>query len=116
MLTISGLSKTFGGRRVLDGLDLHVGAGESVALLGANGSGKTTTLRCVMGLARPDAGTITIAGHDLTAAGARARVSYLPQTSVFPPTLTVRETLDVVARIRGLQHSVVDRELETCGL
>jgi ABC-2 type transport system ATP-binding protein len=116
MLTISGLSKTFGGRRVLDGLALHVGAGESVALLGANGSGKTTTLRCVMGLARPDAGTITIAGLDLTAAGARARVSYLPQTSVFPPTLTVRETLDVVARIRGLQHSAVDRELETCGL
>ena len=116
MLTLTGLMKSFAGRRVLDGLDLHINAGDSMALLGANGSGKTTTLRCIMGLARPDDGTITIGGLDLASPGARARLSYLPQKAVFPPTLTVRETLDVVARLRGLDPRDVDRELDGCGL
>jgi len=118
MLTLTRLTKTFGDRRVLDGLDLEIGVGESVALLGANGSGKTTTLRCIVGLAHPDAGRVSIAGID-TASGAlsaRRHVSYLPQKSVFPGTLTVRETLAVVARLRGAPTSAVDRELESCGL
>jgi ABC-type multidrug transport system ATPase subunit len=118
MLTLIGVTKTFGERRILDGLDLEIRCGESVAMLGANGSGKTTTLRCVVGLARPDAGRIVIGGIDLTgdSMGARARLSYLPQKSVFPPTLTVRETLAVVARLRGIAAGAVDRELDSCGL
>jgi ABC-type multidrug transport system ATPase subunit len=118
MLTLTGITKTFGGRRVLDGVDLEIGAGESVAMLGANGSGKTTTLRCVVGLARPDAGRIVVGGVDLArdSIRARARLSYLPQKSVFPPTLTVRETLAVVARLRGIPPGAVDRELDSCGL
>lgn len=106
MLTITGLMKSFAGRRVLDGLDLSIAAGESVALLGANGSGKTTTLRCIVGLARPDSGRISVAGP----------LSYLPQKSTFPLTLTVRETLDVVARLRRVSPADVDREIERCGL
>jgi ABC-type multidrug transport system ATPase subunit len=118
VLTISGLTKSFGDRRVLDALDLDVAAGESVALLGANGSGKTTTLRCIAGLARPDGGRIAINGIDIArdALGARASMSYLPQKSVFPLTLTVRETLSVVATLRGLGRRAVDREVEACGL
>ena len=114
MLTLTALTKTFGGRRVLDGVDLEIGAGESVAMLGANGSGKTTTLRCIVGLARPDAGRIVVGGIDLArdSSRARARLSYLPQKPVFPPTLTVRETLAVVARLRGIPAGAVDRELE----
>jgi ABC-type multidrug transport system ATPase subunit len=81
VLTLTGLMKSFGARRVLDGLNLDVAAGESVALLGANGSGKTTTLRCVVGLAKPDSGRIVIGGRDVRsdATDARARISYLPQ-------------------------------------
>jgi len=118
MLTLSAVTKTFHGRRVLDGLNLEIEAGESVALLGANGSGKTTTLRCIVGLARPDSGCIAIGGLDVSRApiDARRRVSYLPQKSVFPVTLTVRESLAVVARLRGLTREDVDRELERCGL
>lgn len=118
MLTLIGISKSFGQRRVLDGVDLEIGPGESVALLGANGSGKTTTLRCVAGLVRPDAGRIVIGGCDvsLDPLGARRRLSYLPQKSTFPATLTVRETLEVVARLRGSPFTAVDRELESCGL
>ena len=111
MLKLIGLTKSFNGRQILDGLDLEVAAGESVALLGANGSGKTTTLRCVVGLARPDAGRITIGGVDILRdpIGARRRLSYLPQKSTFPLTLTVRETLAVVARLRGAGTEPIDR-------
>jgi len=118
MLAITGLCKAFGGHRVLDGLDLQVEPGESVALLGANGSGKTTTLRCVVGLAHPDRGRIEVAGIDvrLNTVAARTRLSYLPQKSVFPATLSVRETLEVVAALRGLPPSLIDRELAGCGL
>ena len=118
MLTLTGLTKSFGQRRVLDGLQLEIAAGESVALLGANGSGKTTTLRCIVGLARSDAGFITVAGYDLAhdPLAARRHLSYLPQKSVFPSTLTVRETLGVVARLRGLDAGPVDREIDSCGL
>jgi ABC-type multidrug transport system ATPase subunit len=118
MLTLTGLTKTFGERRVLDGLDLEIRAGESVALLGANGSGKTTTLRCIVGLGRPDAGCISIGGIDAATdpLEARRRLSYLPQKSVFPPTLTVRETLAFVARLRGIDTDAVGRELESGGL
>ncbi|MCC7416205.1 MAG: ABC transporter ATP-binding protein [Acidobacteria bacterium] len=118
MLRIDRLTKSFGGRLVLDALDVAIEPGESVALLGANGSGKTTTLRCVVGLARPDAGAIRIAGVDARRdpIGARRRCSYLPQKAAFPQTLTVRETLDVVARLRELAPSAVDRELAACDL
>jgi len=118
MLTLTGLTKTFGDRRVLDGLNLEIAAGESVALLGANGSGKTTTLRCIVGLARADAGRIAVGGIDVARdpKAARRRLSYLPQKSVFPPMLTVRETLAVVARLRGLGGTDVDREIDCCGL
>jgi ABC-type multidrug transport system ATPase subunit len=118
MLTLKDVTKAFGSRRILDGLALEIAAGESTALVGANGSGKTTTLRCIVGLAKPDAGRITIGGIDLARdpIGARARCSYLPQRSVFPPTLTVRETLVLVARLRRARKDAVDRELASCGL
>jgi len=64
-LRIAGLRKSFGGRLVLDGVDLQVGGGELVALLGANGSGKSTALRCVVGLVEPDGGSIAIAGKEV---------------------------------------------------
>ena len=118
MLTLSGVTKSFDGRRVLDGVTLEIAAGQSVALLGANGSGKTTTLRCVVGLARPDGGHIAIDGLDIARdpLRARSRVSYLPQKSAFPGTLTVRETLAVIARLRSTEHDAVDREIDACGL
>jgi len=65
-LDVRGLSKSFGQRLVLDGIDLRVRRGEVVAILGANGSGKSTALRCVVGLVEPDAGSVRLAGHELT--------------------------------------------------
>jgi len=70
-LAVRGLTKRYGDRVVLDGLDLDVKAGEVVSVLGANGSGKSTALRCLIGLERPDAGEIRVRGRDLRA-GERA--------------------------------------------
>jgi ABC-type multidrug transport system ATPase subunit len=118
MLTLAGITKSFGTRRVLDNVNLSIAAGESVALLGANGSGKTTTLRSIVGLTRPDSGRIVVGGIDLAKEPVRARrrISYLPQRSTFPATLTVRETLAVVAELRGLGRGPADREIERCEL
>ena len=118
MLELVGLEKTYGDRRVLAGADLFVGAGEAVALVGGNGSGKTTTLRCVAGLARPDAGRVRVDGIDAIARPREAmeRMSYLPQRPGFPGTLTVREVVGVAARLRRQPARVADREIDLCGL
>jgi phosphonate transport system ATP-binding protein len=71
LLTVQGLRKDFSGRTVLTGVDFSVAAGELVAFLGANGSGKSTTLRCVMGITAADDGTVTIGGTPLAALQSR---------------------------------------------
>lgn len=65
LLSVRGMTKAFSGRKVLEGIDVDIHGGELVAFLGANGSGKSTTLRCVMGLVEPDAGEVHLAGHAL---------------------------------------------------
>jgi ABC-type multidrug transport system ATPase subunit len=118
MLELQGLIKAYGSRRVLAGADLAVRSGEAIALVGGNGSGKTTTLRCVVGLARPDGGRVRIDGIDALAHPRQAleRLSFLPQKPCFPATLTVREVVGVAARLRGARAEVVEREIECCGL
>jgi phospholipid/cholesterol/gamma-HCH transport system ATP-binding protein len=64
-LRLRGLRKAFGAKQVLDGVDLEVAAGHSLVILGGSGSGKSVTIKCVLGLIAPDAGTIEIDGHDL---------------------------------------------------
>jgi ABC-2 type transport system ATP-binding protein len=118
MLRVLGLEKRFGAFTVLAGADLSAGPGEAIALVGSNGSGKTTTLRCIVGLGRPDAGAIRVAGIDALREprAARERMSYLPQKPSFPGTLSVREVLAVTARLRRRPPSAAERELQRCGL
>ena len=118
MIELLGLHKTYGTRSVLSDASLTVRGGESIALIGANGSGKTTTLRCAIGLARPDRGRVTIGGIDMSAhpCDARARSSYLAQRTGFPGTLTVREILSMVAHLRNADTHAVEREMSICGL
>ncbi len=118
MITITQLCKTYGRQRVLDRLDLVARPGEITLLVGANGSGKTTTLRLLCGLSAPDTGSIQIAGVDLVGSrlAALAQLSYLPQSPRFHPRLTTREILAFYARLRGLAPERVDEVEAQWGL
>ncbi|HUA54065.1 MAG TPA: ABC transporter ATP-binding protein [Candidatus Sulfotelmatobacter sp.] len=100
-IDVHGLHKSFGARRVVDGLELTVAAGEVCGFLGANGSGKTTTIRMLCGLLTPDGGSGTCLGLDIVKDAARIRrqVGYMTQRFSLYEDLTVRENLDFVARV-----------------
>jgi branched-chain amino acid transport system ATP-binding protein len=105
LLDVDALDAGYGRSRVLFAATLHVGEGESVALVGRNGMGKTTTIRAVMGLCRATAGRVTFAGDDVTNAPpyriARRGVGLVPEGRQIFPTLTVRENLVATAANRG---------------
>ncbi len=90
------VTKRFGETAALDAVDLEVQAGEVLALLGPNGAGKTTALSLLLGLRRPDSGTVELFGRDPRVPAARVAVGATPQESGFPPTLRVRELVDLV--------------------
>ncbi|MDS9469389.1 ABC transporter ATP-binding protein [Paracoccus sp. MBLB3053] len=113
MLKVDGLQAAYGDSRVLFGIDLEVGRGEVVTLLGRNGMGKTTTVRAIFGLLRPRAGRVSVDGRDLTGAEphliARAGLGLVPEgRQVFAP-LTVEENLIATARTRGKAGWTLER-------
>jgi Cu-processing system ATP-binding protein len=103
VIAFHGFSKSFGSLCAVNALDLEVARGEIVALLGPNGSGKTTTLKAAAGLVRPTAGTVTIGDPPRRALepAARKRLSYLPQRVSFPEALTGREVVEFYRALRG---------------
>lgn len=113
LLAVSALAKAFDGRSVLGEVSFEVAAGEMVGLVGPNGVGKTTLLRCLVGLVRADGGRITLEGRDAAAdfVRTRARVGYLPGETSLYAQMTGRETLEF-----GLAfHERIDREvLDLC--
>lgn len=101
MITFDGVRKAFGERTVLDGIALDVGSARVTALVGPNGSGKTTLIKILLGLSRPDAGSVRIAGVELDADGGyRRNVGYMPQAAKFPDHLRVREVVGLVTALR----------------
>jgi len=104
LLEISGLTKTYRkGARANDGVGLAVRAGEVYGLLGHNGAGKTTLVNQVVGLLRPDAGTITLDGRDVVAdpAFARRACSIQPQATLPINGLTPNQAVELIGRLRG---------------
>jgi ABC-type multidrug transport system ATPase subunit len=103
MLTVRSLSKRFGDRLVLKGIDLAVGPGQVVAVLGPNGAGKTTIFRCLLGLVHFQ-GQVLVGGLDVRRHGREVRrlIGYVPQSPAFHPHMTVEETVRYYARLRGL--------------
>lgn len=99
-LTAEDLRKTYSGRLVVGGVSIRVNAGEVVGLLGPNGAGKTTSFYMIVGLIRPDSGTVAIDGEDITSlpvyARARSGIGYLPQEPSVFRNLTVRENINLV--------------------
>ena len=103
MIRFESLTKTFGAHRAVQGLSIAVGAGEVVALLGPNGSGKTTTLKAAAGLVRPTAGRVLAGepGASTQDPAVRRLLSFLPQRVAFPESLTGGEIVEFYRRLRG---------------
>jgi branched-chain amino acid transport system ATP-binding protein len=104
MLAVEGLEAAYGDSQILFGVDLAIGHGEVVTLLGRNGMGKTTTIKSIMGLLRPRAGRVMIDGRDLTGAPpyriAQGGLGLVPEGRQVFPTLTVEENLIATAANR----------------
>ena len=102
-IVLEGLTKDYGAKRALDGVDLELRSGEIFGYLGSNGAGKTTTIRCLLGLIRPTAGRATVLGLDVEddSIEVRRRTGYLPGDLRLYPRLTARQLLDYLGRLRG---------------
>jgi ABC-2 type transport system ATP-binding protein len=103
LIAISGLRKSFGATRALDGLDLTVRAGEVHGFLGPNGAGKTTTIRILLGLSRADGGTARLLGGDpwRDPTELHRRLAYVPGDVALWPNLSGGEVIDLLGRLRG---------------
>ena len=119
MLRIDHLSKSFGSLTALDNLSLHLDDGEIVGFVGANGAGKSTTMRIVMGVLAPDAGEVTWNGAPVDAATRRS-IGYMPEERGLYPKQKVGEQLVHLARLAGLSaadaRASVEEHLERLGL
>jgi ABC-2 type transport system ATP-binding protein len=120
VIDVRGLTKRFGGRTVVDNFDLQVPRGAIYGFLGPNGSGKTTTIRMVCGLLKPEAGEGAVLGFDVLRESLRIkeRVGYMTQKFSLYEDLSIRENLEFIARLYGLDrhHERVDQALTDLGL
>ena len=112
MLVVEGLVKRFGTRTVLDGLGLHVAAGEYVAIVGESGSGKSTLLNLIAGLEQPDSGSVTIDGADIATMNdeqrtltRRAKVGFVFQSFHILPHLTVAQNVELPLVLLNVAHA-----------
>ena len=110
----SGLVKSFGGTRAVDGVDLAVRRGSVYGVLGPNGAGKTTTIRMLATLLRPDSGSARVLGHDIVAEAdaVRGLVSLTGQLASVDEDLTGRENLILIARLMGLKPAGAKRRAD----
>ncbi len=113
-IVLSGLRKSYGPVDAVRGIDLTITPGETVALLGPNGAGKTTTIDMMLGLTRPDAGTVTVFGDSPVEAVAAGRIGGMLQTGSLLEYLSVRELVEMVASLYP-KPLAVDDVLEATG-
>ena len=119
-IDVHDLNKRFGDKHVVNNVSMRVRKGEIFGFLGPNGSGKTTTIRMMCGLLKPDSGTGTCLGYDIRrdSADIKRNVGYMTQRFSFWDDLTIRENLDFVARIYQVpnRRELVQKSLEGLGL
>ncbi len=105
MIEVKGLVKTYGSKRAVDGVSFSVKRGDILGFLGPNGAGKSTTMKMITGFLRPDAGTATVDGVDVTAdpVTVKRKLGYLPESAPAYPEMTVEEFLSFIAEVRGFR-------------
>jgi lipopolysaccharide export system ATP-binding protein len=115
LLQVRGLYKSYGKKVVIKDIDLHVTKGEIVGLLGPNGAGKTSTFYSILGLVRPDRGSIFLNDRDISMLPMYKRaamgISYLPQESSIFRKLSVEDNIRAVLEIKGLSGEEIESEL-----
>lgn len=122
MIQVRGITKSFGRIRAVRGVTFEAAAGQVVGLLGANGAGKSTTIRIITGFLPPDAGSVRVRGHDTVedSAAARRLIGYLPESAPAYGEMSVRGYLDFRGRLFGMRRSArraaVERVLGRCWL
>jgi ABC-type multidrug transport system ATPase subunit len=114
MIRVEHLTKQFGDFTAVSDVSFEINEGETFALLGPNGSGKTTTLKCMVGLVLPTAGEITVSGRDIkrNEREAKSLISYLPQRVSFHESLTAREVLKFYCGLRKIPPGRIDEVLD----
>lgn len=116
ILEAKGLSRSYRGKKAVDNLSIYVTTGEIVGLLGPNGAGKTTTFYMIVGMIRPDSGSITLDNEDIGQLPMYKRalkgISYLPQEPSIFRKLTVRDNLRAVLEIRGYSETEIHERVE----
>lgn len=119
-ILLSDVHLSYGSQPVLRGLSLHVDPGEIYALLGGNGAGKSTTMSTLLGFARPDSGTVLIAGHDPATEPDKAReqIAYVPENVALYEHLTARENAAYLLALAGRHPTLdaIDGAFEATGL
>jgi len=111
MIELRGVTKSFGPKVAVAGLDLSVRAGELFAFLGPNGAGKTTTIKMVCGLLAPSAGSVRVGGYPATSQEARQLLAYVPDQPYLYEKLTGREFLRFVVEMYGLDRHGTERRI-----
>ncbi len=101
MIRVGNLNKSYGRQSVLRNVSLSVPGGQMSVLVGHNGCGKTTLMKCLLGLAHPDSGDVTFAENEPVSVEVRRQVGYMPQAPRYPGNVTGREWISFVERIRG---------------
>ncbi|MBS1490850.1 MAG: ABC transporter ATP-binding protein [Bacteroidetes bacterium] len=102
MITISNLNKQFGKLRVLNSISVQFNSGISYAVIGPNGSGKTTMIKCILGMVVPDRGEIKVGGESIAQnSGYRKKIGYMPQIGRYPEQMKIGQVFDM---IRDLRH------------
>ena len=106
MIEVKGLVKTYGSKRAVDGVSFSVKRGDILGFLGPNGAGKSTTMKMITGFLRPDAGSATVDGIDVTRdpVAVKGKLGYLPESAPAYPEMTVEEFLGFIAEIRGYRE------------
>ena len=114
-INVRNLIKSFKGFVAVNDVSFDIEAGETFALLGPNGSGKTTTLKCMVGLTLPTSGSIAVEGYDVRrhSRDAKRLMSFLPQRISFSDQLTGREVLEFYCRLRRLPSQRIDETLNS---
>lgn len=106
--SLKGVHKRYGQTRALDGVDLELHGGQVLALLGANGAGKTSAISLLLGLVEPDAGEVRLSGRDPGVPAARRGVGVMLQSGALPLTLKVQELLDLTRSYYAAPRSLAD--------